>query len=124
MTDIRTYAAGASSTQTFGRMVASVRNHHFVVDGPVWNGCPGEAVTPGELFLAGIASCAVELLAVIARAEDVPLAGSHVAIQGEVDPANPLRRDVTVFNRIDLRFDVRGVTQDQAEFLVERFKAR
>jgi uncharacterized OsmC-like protein len=124
MSEIRTYAAEASSTQTFGRMLASARNHHFVVDGPVWNGCPGEAVTPGELFLAGVASCAVELLAVIARAEDVPLAGSHVAIHGEVDPANPVRRDVTVFNRIDLRFEVRGVTQDQAELLVERFKAR
>ncbi|MFN2590282.1 MAG: OsmC family protein [Actinomycetota bacterium] len=124
MSDVRTYAAEARSTQTFGRVLASARNHHVVVDGPVWNGCPGEAMTPGELFMASIATCAVELLEVIARAEEVPLEGSQVAIKGEVDPANPVRRDVTVFNRVDLRFDVRGVTQDQAEFLVERFKAR
>jgi uncharacterized OsmC-like protein len=122
--EIRTYAAEARSTETFGRVLARARDHHFVVDGPVWNGCPGEAVTPGELFLGGVGACAVELLEVIARADDVPLAGSHVAIRGEVNPASPVRKDVTVFNRIEIRLAVLGVTQQQAELLVERFKAR
>ena len=49
---VRTYAAQARSTDTFGRVLCTARNHHFVVDGPVQNGCPGEAVNPGELFLA------------------------------------------------------------------------
>ena len=44
----------------------------FVVDGPVQNGCPGEAITPGEIFLAGVA-CGVELLQVTARVQNVPL---------------------------------------------------
>jgi uncharacterized OsmC-like protein len=122
--EIRTYAAEARSTETFGRVLARARDHHIVVDGPVWNGCPGEAVTPGELFLGSVAACAVELLEVIAKADEVPLVGSRVAIRGEVNPASPAREDVTVFNRIEMRLEVVGVTQEQAEHLVERFKAR
>ena len=44
--DVREYSAQAASTDTFGRVLTSARNHHFVVDGPVQNGCPGEAMTP------------------------------------------------------------------------------
>jgi uncharacterized OsmC-like protein len=65
-TDVRRYSAQARSTETFGRVLCSARDQHFVVDGPVQNGCPGEAVSPGELFLAGVATCAVELVQVIA----------------------------------------------------------
>jgi uncharacterized OsmC-like protein len=70
--DIRAYAVQATSTGTFGRVLASARNHHFVVDGPVQNGCPGEAVTPGKLFLSGIATCAVELMQVLAKLQVCP----------------------------------------------------
>ena len=44
--NIRQYATEAQSTDTFGRVLCTARNHHFVIDGPVQNGCPGEAVTP------------------------------------------------------------------------------
>ena len=53
-TDVREYAAQAASTDTFGRVLCSARNHHFVGDGPVQNGCPGEAINPAELFLSGV----------------------------------------------------------------------
>ena len=53
---IRSYKVDARSTDTFGRVLCTARNHHFIVDGPVQNGCPGEAVNPGELFLAGVAA--------------------------------------------------------------------
>ncbi len=124
MAEIRRYAAEARSTDTFGRVLARARGHHLVVDGPVWNGCPGEAVTPGELFVAGVAACAVELLEVIARDEGISVPAARVEVRGEVDPANPARPDLTVFNRVDLRFEVRGVTRDEADLLVERFKGR
>ena len=38
--DIRQYEARAVSTDTFGRVLCSARNHHFVIDGPEQNGCP------------------------------------------------------------------------------------
>jgi uncharacterized OsmC-like protein len=120
--ETRRYAVRARSTDTFGRVLWSCRDQHFVADGPVHNGCPGEAITPAELFLAGIASCGVELLEVIARAEEVPLQTASVKIAGEIDPADPVRTDVSVFNSIRLSFRLHGVTEEQGAHLIERFK--
>lgn len=122
--EIRGYAVQARSTDTFGRVLCNTRNHHFIVDGPVQNGCPGEAVTPAEFFLAGIAACGVELVQVIARDEQLPLQAVNVEIEGAMDRNNPVRRDVTVFNTVRLRFQLKGVTQQQGNLLIDRFKGR
>jgi uncharacterized OsmC-like protein len=121
---LRRYAVAARSTDTFGRVLCNAREQHFVVDGPVQNGCPGEAVTPGEIFLAGVASCGVELLQVLAREERLPLRAVRVAAQGEIDADSPVRTDVRVFNRVRVDFHLEGVTQEQGTRLVERFKGR
>ena len=118
--DLREYRADARSTDVFGRVLCDAREQHFVIDGPVWNGCPGEALTPGEAFLAGVASCGVELLQVIAREDGVGVGPVAVSIRGVLDRANPVRADMTVFNRVEMGFDVAGVSQEQAESLVER----
>ncbi len=124
MAQTRSYAVEARSTDVFGRVLCDCREHHFVVDGPVHNGCPGEEVTPAELFLAGIATCGVELVQVFAREEEVDLARVRVDISGDLEPDNPVRQDVTLFNRVRMRFQLEGVTQDEAERLVTRFKGR
>ena len=98
----RRWSAHARSTDVFGRVLCSTRDQHFVVDGPVQNGCPGEAVTPGELFLSSVASCGVELVQVFARQEEVPLRPVHVRISGELDLDDPVRSDVTVFRTVEL----------------------
>lgn len=120
----RGYLVEARSTDTFGRVACSTRNHHFLVDGPVQNGCPGEAITPAELFLSGIAACGVELVQVIARDEKIPMTAVDVRIEGALDRANPVRRDVTVFNSVRLGFRFKGVTEIQATALVEQFKGK
>ena len=122
--DLREYAVEARSTDTFGRVLASCRNHHFVVDGPVQNGCPGEAVTPAELFLAGVATCGVELLGVLARQQGAPLTGVQVQVHGRMDRANPVRPDLSLFNQVRLTFKLEGVTEEQAAGLIESFKRR
>lgn len=121
---IRRYEVEARSTDVFGRVLWSCRDQHFVADGPVHNGCPGEAVTPAELFLAGVAACGVELLHVLAKANDLPLGGVHASIDGRLDPANPVRDDVNVFNAVTLRLELTGVDEPQARDLVEGFKRR
>jgi uncharacterized OsmC-like protein len=120
----RFYEAHARSTDTFGRVLCSTRDQHFVVDGPVTNGCPGEAVTPAELFLSSVASCGVELVQVFARQEDVPLRSITVDATGSFDLADPVRPDVTVFRRVELAFALDGPSAPQAELLVKRFKGR
>jgi uncharacterized OsmC-like protein len=121
---VREYTVHARSTDTFGRVLASCRDQHFVVDGPVDNGCPGEAATPAELFLGGIAACGVELLHVIARDRGVAFGGVEATVRGSIDRANPVRSDVTVFSEVRLDFRLRGVATGDAGMLVEAFKGR
>lgn len=120
----REYAVDARSTPTFGRVMCSARTHHFIIDGPVANGCPGEEVTPPEAFLSGVAACGVELVQVIARELSVPVQDVAVRIQAVVDRSRPVRPDVTVFNAVRMRFTLTGVPRDRAGGLIEQFKKR
>jgi uncharacterized OsmC-like protein len=122
--EVRQYELQARSTETFGRVLCSARTHHFVVDGPVQNGCPGEAITPGELFLSGIAACGVELVQVLASAQHVPLQAATVTIRGVLDPSKPVRLELSLFNAVRLHFHLAGVTQEQGAHLIEAFKRR
>ncbi len=121
---IREYEIRARSTDVFGRVMCSARDHHFIVDGPVQNGCPGEEVTPPELFLSAVAACGVELLHVIARDQSVPITRVGLTVTGTVDRGNQPRTDVTLFNTVRLRFTVGGTDAAQAAALVEGFKRR
>ena len=122
--EIRQYEAHAASTNTFGRVLCSVRNHHFVIDGPEQNGCPGEEVTPAEMFLSAVASCGVELVQVLAKSSGIPVEEIAVKIHGAMDRSRPVRPDVSLFNSVRLQFQLRGVTEANAKELVDRFKAR
>ena len=122
--DAREYKIHARSTDDFGRVLCSCRNHHFIADGPVQNGCPGEAITPAELFLSGVASCGVELVQVLARQHGVPLKAVSVEFAGVIDRSSPVREDLTLFNSVRLRFHLKGVTEDQGAQLIESFKGR
>ena len=122
--ETRSYDIRARSTDTHGRVMCSVRNHHFIIDGPVQNGAPGEEVTPAELFLTGVASCGVELVQALAKTENMPLRGVDVSISGMLDRGNPVRTDLTVFNRVSVKFKLSGVSAAQGNTLIDRFKGR
>lgn len=120
----RMYEAHARSTDVFGRVLCNARAQHFVVDGPEQNGCPGEAVTPAELFLSAVAACGVELLQVLAKNQQTPLRAARVTIQGVNDPAHPVRPDVNLFNSVHLAFTLNGVSEEEGEALIAAFKRR
>ena len=124
MGEVRRYAASARSTDLVGRMDVHAREHSVLVDGPPWNGFPGEELMPGELFLGGIASCAVELLQMLASDAGYPLTDVRVEVRAELDPDDQPRDDVRLFNRVSVAIEARGVSQRQAEELVEGFKGR
>jgi uncharacterized OsmC-like protein len=121
---VREYEIRARSTDIFGRVMCSARDHHFIVDGPVQNGCPGEEVTPAEVFLSGVAACGVELVEVIARDEGVAVTRIRLTITGVVDRSNQARTDLTTFNTVRLRFTIGGTDAASAAALVEGFKRR
>jgi uncharacterized OsmC-like protein len=120
----RRYQTAARSTDTFGRVLVSARDQHLIVDGPAANGCPGEAITPAEIFLSGVASCGVELIQVLARQLDVPLSSVRATIEATQDPSAPVRPDVNLFNTVRLSFELGGVSAEQGQDLVDRFKRR
>ena len=121
---IREYEVRARSTDIFGRVLCSARNHHFIVDGPVQNGCPGEELTPPEVFLSSVAACGVELLHVIGKADNVPLERVSATINAMVDRSNQARENVTTFNSVRLNFTLAGTDAARAAALVEGFKRR
>jgi len=121
---LRAYDVFARSTDTFGRVMCSARDHHFIVDGPVQNGCPGEAITPVEVFLTAVAACGVELIHVMAKNENRPLDRIAVKIHGAVDRAKQARTDVTTFNAVEVDFTLWGCDDAGAAALVEGFKRR
>jgi uncharacterized OsmC-like protein len=122
--EMRRYQTAARSTDTFGRVLVSSRDQHLIVDGPAANGCPGEAITPAEMFLSGVASCGVELIQVLAKQQDIPLSSIRCEIEAKQDPSAPVRPDVNLFNEVNLRFTLGGVSQEQGKDLVERFRRR
>lgn len=95
-----------------------------MVDGPVQNGCPGEAITPAELFLAGVAACGVELIQVIARERLLALQAARVRIFGTIDRTHPVRPDFTLFISVNLQFHLKGVTDEQGAQLINAFRGR
>ena len=121
---IREYEVRARSTDVFGRVLCNARDHHFIIDGPVQNGCPGEEVTPPESFLAGVAACGVELVQVIARDQGVAVERIAATIHAKVDRSKQPRTDVTVFNAFRMHLTLGGTDAASAAALVEGFKRR
>ena len=108
---VRSYSSG-----TIGRALNSARTNHFVLDSPSG---PNEALTNGEAFLAGISSCGVTLIEGYARQNGIPLQRMQVTIEGIRDLAAP-----NSFQAINMRFEIAGVDQGQAESLVETYRGR
>ena len=116
------YDVAARSTDVFGRVLCSIRDHHFVIDGPVQNGAPGEEVTPVEVSLSAIAACGVELIQAIARKENIPLRTVAVKMHGVLDRANQPRTDVRTLTSVAIDLTLGGVDEAQGSVLVEGFK--
>ncbi|HEX9939495.1 MAG TPA: OsmC family protein [Longimicrobium sp.] len=121
---VRTYEVRAETTDTFGRVRCHVRQHRLTVDGPVQNGCPGEAPTPGEMFLAGAAACGAEVLQVLARDGGVPLERVEVTVRGTIDREHQPHAEVTVFTQVELSLRLVGPDPEQAAALVAGFQRR
>src|ERR1044071_8651148 len=110
---LREYEVRARSTDVFGRVLCNARDHHFIVDGPVQNGCPGEELTPVEVFLSAVAACGVELIHVIAKQDTVPLTTVRATIHAWNDRTKPTRSDVSTLNSVRIDFVLSGCDNAQ-----------
>ena len=80
---------------------------------------PNEAVTNGEAFLAGISSCGVTLIEKYAADNGIPLQSMQAVIEGVRSNAEPNR-----FQAVNVKFELRGVDQAQADHLVATWQDR
>ncbi len=119
MTDLSlAYKVHSYSTGTPGRAICNARTHHWVADGS-----GGEMVGAGELFLSGIAACAVNMVEGIARDDQIALEWMDVSVESYRDPAK-VPGDLSLYDAIRVNFEMWGVDDDQAHELVEIWKRR
>lgn len=104
---------------TFGRVILSARHNHFVSDGRVSQGAPGEGVFAGELLLASLVSCGLGLVHQCAHDRNEPK--PDVALTAEF-----LRNgdDPTRFASLTLIFSFKGTQQELAEQYVGHFTSK
>jgi uncharacterized OsmC-like protein len=77
-----------------------------------------DAFTNSEAFLGAVSSCGVTLIEMHARETGVPLTRMTVTIEGRRPPTEPR------FSGVTMTFELAGVSQPQAEELVETYRKR
>lgn len=115
MSEIRArYSVTSKTTDVVGRTINQARTNHWVIDSPSG---PAEAVSTGESFMAGIASCGVSLIDHHAQKNNLPFG----TLSATVDAA---RTDVSWpdFEWIKVHFVFTGITEELAGEYVEVWK--
>jgi uncharacterized OsmC-like protein len=107
----------SSSSGTIGRAVSQARGARLVLDSS--SKPEPDAMTNSEAFLAAISSCGVTLIEMHAQETGVPLGRMDVTIEGVRAAMDPAR-----FARVSMRFHMTGVTQAQADGLLETYQRR
>ena len=113
-----TYQARTYSSGTVGRSICNARTHHWVSESP-----GGEALGAGELFCASMAACAVNMVERIASTEDRALDSMEVNVAVYTDKDKPVG-DVSIYDAARVKFEMWGVSDDDAQFLVKIWKQR
>jgi uncharacterized OsmC-like protein len=107
----------SSSSGTIGRAQSVARGQTLPLDSSARP--QPDALTNSEAFLAGVSSCGVTLVEGYAKETGVPLRRMDVTIEGVRTAAEPNR-----FASVAMTFELAGVTQQQAESLVEVYRQR
>jgi len=107
----------SSSSGTVGRAHNAVRGQRLVLDSSSRK--QPDAFTNSDAFLAGVSSCGVTLIEMHARETGIPLTHMDVTIEGVRSAAEPNR-----FSGVTMTFEIAGVSQAEAESLVETYRGR
>jgi uncharacterized OsmC-like protein len=107
----------SSSSGTLGRAMSHARGQRLPLDSS--SRPQPDALTNSEAFLAAISSCGVTLIEMYADEKKIPVKRMDVTIEGTRTAAEPNR-----FAGVSMRFEIAGVSQAQAEHLVETYRNR
>ena len=117
MSDAKSDTIRSSSSGVIGRAQSVVRGQRLLLDSS--SRPQPDALTNSEAFLAGISSCGVTLLEMHAREKGIPVKRMDVTIEGVRPASEPPR-----FSSIRMTFEIAGVSQAEAESLVETYRNR
>jgi len=117
MSNVKVDSIRSSSSGTIGRAISQARDARLVLDSS--SSPHADTLTNSEAFLAGVASCGVTLIEAHAKETAVPLRHMDVTIEGMRTAEEPNR-----FASVTMRFELRGVSQSQAEDLVSVYRNR
>jgi uncharacterized OsmC-like protein len=107
----------SSSAGVVGRAQSVARGQRLVLDSSARP--QPDALTNSEAFLAGISSCGVTLIEGYAEQKGIPVQRMDVTIEGVRAAADPTR-----FASITMTFEIAGVSQADAEALVDTYRNR
>src|SRR6266542_5300661 len=117
MADDKVDSVRSSSGGMIGRAQNEARGHRLFFDS---SGHPqSDAFTNSEAFLGGVSSCGVTLIEGHAKDTGVAITHMDVTIEGVRAASEPSR-----FASVTMTFEIGGVTQAQAEALVETYRGR
>ena len=116
MSDAKVETVRSSSSGTIGRARNSARSVSVMFDSSTRP--QDDALTNSEAFLAAVSSCGVTLIEMHAQETGVPLSRTTVTIEGVRVPPTPR------FSEVTMTFELAGVSQAQAESLVETYRSR
>jgi uncharacterized OsmC-like protein len=106
----------SETTRIPGRSLNQARSHLFVVDS---SSGPSEALTSIESFLGGISSCGVNIVHREAVERGFDLVRAEVSIE-----SRRARADTSTLAGVHMRFTLEGVSQAQAQELVDTYTRR
>ena len=116
------YQASTHSTGIQGRAICNARHHHWIADDS-----GGEALGAGELFCSSLSACAVNMVERIAHQEERGLDWMAVHVEAYRDPTQPPGQKpggLTLYDAIRVRFEMWGVSEEDAGYLVGAWKER
>ena len=116
MADDKVETIVSSSSGTLGRARNEVRGVSVALDSS--SRPQPDAFTNSEAFLGSVSSCGVTLIEMHARETGVPLERMTVTIEGRRPATQPR------FSAVTMTFEMVGVSQAQAEALVEVYRQR
>jgi uncharacterized OsmC-like protein len=117
MSDDKVETVRSTSSGTLGRARNSARDASVSFDSS--SRPQPDALTNSEAFLAAVSSCGVTLIEMHARETGVKLDSMTVTIEGTRTAARPNR-----YARVHMAFEFNGVSQHDAEALVETYRGR
>ena len=121
-------ASAAVTTQLLGlrgRTIINSKEHHLVVDSPLYLGGPNEEINPIDLLLSSLASHALFTIEKCAQQNRIPLDDLKISVSADYDPRGVLGEPVDAgLQTLNVQMVMSGPSDAQLDELTQAFTTR